>query len=260
MSDVENPIADHVVANRVSWDADADSWVERGRILWAADEITWGIWGLPESELELLPDVRGLDAVELGCGTGYVSSWLSRRGARAIGLDNSGRQLGTAQTFQEEFGIRFPLIHADAERTPLRDASFDLAISEYGAAIWCDPYRWIPEAARILRPGGRLVFLGHSYVAMLTFPDEDLPASEQLQRDHFGMHRFEWPEATDGAVEFALTHGDMIRLLRDSGFEIEDLVEIRAPEGADAPTDPLATVEWARRWPIEEAWKVRKMA
>jgi SAM-dependent methyltransferase len=209
---------DHVLANRVSWDVDAENWVERGRILWAADEITWGIWGVPEAELGLLPEVRGLDAVELGCGTGYVSSWLSRRGARPVGLDNSGNQLARARTFQEEFGIRFPLIHADAERVPLRDASVDLAISEYGAAIWCDPYRWIPEASRILRPGGPLVFLGHSYIAMLTFPDDDLPASEQLQRDHFGMHRFDWPEATDGAIEFALTHGDMIKLLRESGL------------------------------------------
>jgi SAM-dependent methyltransferase len=133
--------ADHVLANRASWDAYADSWVDRGRILWAADEITWGIWGVPESELRLLPEIRGIDAVELGCGTGYVSSWLARRGARPNGLDNSARQLATAKRFQEECGTRLPLIHGDAERVPLRDATFDLAISEYGAAIWCDPYR-----------------------------------------------------------------------------------------------------------------------
>jgi SAM-dependent methyltransferase len=258
MNDGEAVSADHVLANRVSWDTDAESWVDRGRILWAADEITWGIWGVPESELGLLPDVRGLEVVELGCGTAYVSSWLSRRGARPVGLDNSGKQLATARMFQDEFGIRFPLIHADAERTPFHDGSFDLAVSEYGAAIWCDPYRWIPEAARILRPGGQLTFLGHSYLAMLTLPDEDLPATEQLQRDHFGMHRFDWPDAA-GAVEFALTHGDLIRLLRDSGFEIEDLVEVRAPEAAATPTDPLATAAWSRRWPVEEAWKVRKI-
>jgi SAM-dependent methyltransferase len=258
MTDVENATADHVLANRVSWDADADSWVDRGRILWAAEEIAWGIWGVPESELHLLPEVRGMDAVELGCGTGYVSSWLSRRGARPIGLDNSARQLATARMFQEEFGIRFPLIHGDAERAPLRDASVDLAISEYGAALWCDPYRWIPEAARILRPDGRLMLLSRSYLAMLTSPDEDLPASEQLQRDHFGMHRFDWPDA-DGAVEFGLTHGEMIRLLRDSGFEVDDLVEVQAPDGAETPSDPLATAAWSRRWPIEEAWKARKM-
>jgi len=257
MTDPAGGTADHVLANRISWDADADAWVERGRVSWASEEISWGIWGVSESELVLLPDLGGLDAVELGCGTGYLSSWLARRGARPVGLDNSGRQLATARLLQEEFELRFPLIHADAERAPLRDGSFDLAVSEYGAALWCDPYRWIPEASRILRPGGRLIFLSRSYLAMLTSPDEDLPASEQLQRDHFGLHRFDWFDA-DGAVEFGLTHGDMIRLLRDSGFEVEDLVEVQAPEGAETPSDPLATAEWARRWPIEEAWKARK--
>jgi hypothetical protein len=59
----------HVLVNRASWDADAPNWVERGREAWAG-EPTWGIWGNPESELHLLDDVDGLDAVELGCGTG----------------------------------------------------------------------------------------------------------------------------------------------------------------------------------------------
>jgi SAM-dependent methyltransferase len=226
-------------------------------VAWSAEEISWGIWEVPESELGLLPDVAGLDVVELGCGTGYISAWLTRRDARVVGLDNSSRQLATARRFQDEFDVRFPVVHADAERAPLRDSSFDLAVSEYGAAIWCDPYAWIPEAARLLRPGGRLLFLGHSYVAMLTFPDEDLPADERLHRDHFGMHRFEWPDAK-GAVEFSIPHGEMIRLLRASGFEVEDLVEIRAPQDAKPPTDALATPEWGRRWPIEEVWKARK--
>ncbi|MGH2528684.1 MAG: class I SAM-dependent methyltransferase [Actinomycetota bacterium] len=149
-------IDDHVLRNREAWDADADNWVQRGRDSWMADEITWGIWSGPEFELHLLPDVDGLDVVELGCGTGYLSAWLARRGAQLIGLDNSGRQLATARSFQDQFDLSFPLIHADAERPPLRDGSFDLAVSEYGAAIWCDPHAWTPEAARILRPGGGL--------------------------------------------------------------------------------------------------------
>jgi ubiquinone/menaquinone biosynthesis C-methylase UbiE len=151
---------DHVAANRASWDADAPNWVDRGRRSWQDDRITWGFWSVPEDDLHLLPEVEGLDVIELGCGTGYVSSWLARRGARPVGLDNSGRQLATAAGFQREFGVAFPLVHADAERAPFRDAAFDVALSEYGAAIWCDPYRWIPEAARILRPHGRLVFSG----------------------------------------------------------------------------------------------------
>jgi SAM-dependent methyltransferase len=246
---------EHVLANRASWDADADNWVERGRAAWAG-EPSWGIWSVPESELGLLPDVDGLDTVELGCGTGYVSAWLARRGARPVGLDNSSRQLATARMLQAEFDLRFPLVHGDGERPPFRDASFDLAISEYGAAIWCDPYAWIPEAARILRPGGRLAFLGNSYLSMICTPlDEDAPVDERLHRDHFGMHRFDW--ADDGSIEFHIPHGEWIRLLRSCGFEVEDLVELRAPEGATTRY-PWVKLEWARRWPSEEVWKARK--
>ena len=250
----------HVLVNRVSWDEDAPSWVERGREAWAQEEPVWAR-GNPESELHLLPDVAGLDAVELGCGTAYVSAWLMRRGARVVGLDNSSNQLATARRLQAEFGLSFPLVHADAEHAPFADESFDFAISQYGAAIWCDPYRWIPEASRILRPGGRLVFETGSPLVMLCYPtdDDDAPADSQLHRDYFGMHRFEWHRA-DGTVEdieFRLSHGDMIRLLLSCGFEIEDLIEIQAPlDGTDHPYIPL---DWARRWPSAEAWRVQKV-
>src|SRR5205807_278913 len=122
----------------------AADYVEPARRNWTADP-NWGIWGIPESELRLLPDIANRDAVELGCGTAYVSAWLARRGARVVGIDTSPRQLATARSLQSEHSLRFPLILADAEHVPLADTSFDLAISEYGAAIWCDPYAWIPE-------------------------------------------------------------------------------------------------------------------
>jgi SAM-dependent methyltransferase len=157
---------------------------------------------------------------------------------------------------QERFGLRFPLVHASAERAPFADATFDLAISEYGASIWCDPYAWIPEAARLLRPGGQLIFLVNSVLLMLTIPDQDgLPATERLLRPYFGMHRFTWPD--DDSVEFHLGHGDMIRLLRRYDLQIEDLQEIQPSPGA-ATQHPLATIEWARQWPCEEIWKARK--
>ena len=248
---------DHVLRNRAAWDLWAAEYADAGLRSWAAAEPSWGIWKIAEAQAGVLPpDLEGLDSIELGCGTGYVSAWLARRGVRPVGLDNSSAQLTTARELQERFGLRFPLFHANAEQAPFADASFDLAITEYGASIWCDPYAWIPEAARLLRPGGQLIFLVNSVLMMLTTPDEDgLPATERLLRPYFGMHRFEWP---DDSVEYHLGHGDMIRLLRRCRLEVEDLLELR-PEPGSTSSHRLATLEWARQWPCEEIWKARKI-
>ena len=253
-------LPEHVQRNREHWDDTAADWVDPGRRNWLAAEPTWGIWGVPESELRLLPDdVTGWDVIELGCGTAYVSAWLARRGANPVGIDNSAGQLATARAFQQEFGLDFPLVHGNAEQVPYPDASFDLAISEYGAAIWCDPYAWIPEAARLLRPGGRLVFLGnHSLLQLCSVDVEEIvPAVDRLTRDYFGMHRIEW--VADPSVEFALPYGEWFRLLRDSGFQIEDLLEVQAPPDATRDHD-FVTAGWARRWPSEHVFKAVKQS
>ncbi len=204
----------------------------------------------------MLPDdLAGMQAIELGCGTGYVSAWMARRGAHPTGIDNSPVQLENARRFQQEFGLDFPLILGNAEAVPLPDASFDFAISEYGACLWADPYRWIPEAARLLRPGGRLHFWTNATLAILCAPEEgDVPAGDRLLRPYFGMHRFEWPGE---GVEFHLGHGEMIRLLQQSGFQVDELIEVQPPEGSTTRY-PYFTLDWARKWPSEEVWKVRK--
>jgi SAM-dependent methyltransferase len=183
---------------------------------------------------------------------------MAREGARAVGLDNSPAQLETARRMQDAFDLHFPLHLGNAEQTPFADASFDLIISEYGASIWCDPYKWIPEAARLLRPGGELIFLVNGTLMVLcTPPDalEDTPATMQLSRPYFGLHRTEWVDTE--AVNFFLGYGDWIRVLRANGFDVEDLIELQAPVGA-APLYSLVTPEWARQWPSEEIWKARK--
>jgi SAM-dependent methyltransferase len=257
---IEQELPEHVRANREAWDRYAVEFVEPGRDNWSTTEVTWGIWGIPDRELLLLPDdVAGQDVVELGCGTGYVSSWLARRGASPVGIDNSPAQLETARGFQEEFGLEFPLHLGNAETTPFEDSSFDGAVSEYGAALWADPYAWIPEAARILKPGGWLMFLTNAPLVVLTIPDvgdDEVPAGTELLRPYFGMHRTVWKG--DSSVEFHLPHGEWIRLLRASGFEIERLVEIQAPADATTRYSGIATADWASKWPSEEAWFVRK--
>jgi SAM-dependent methyltransferase len=222
---------------------------------WALDEVSWGIWAIDESELNVLGDVDGLDVVELGCGTAYFSAWLAKLGARPIGVDVTPAQLATARRMMAETGIEFPLVEADAAETGLPAESADLVLSEYGASIWVDPYRWIPEAARLLRPGGRLVFLRNSTLVILC-SDDDVPAKEHLVHPQFGMKRFEFPE---GGVEFHLPHGEWIDLLRANRFEIERLIELQAP--ADAGTHEhyaYVTADWAKKWPCEEIWAARK--
>jgi SAM-dependent methyltransferase len=224
---------------------------------WEREEIVWGVFAVPESEVGVLGDVSGLDAVELGCGTAFCSAWLARRGARVVGVDPTPAQLETARRMQVEFGLEFPLVEAFGEDVPLPDASFDLVHSEYGASIWADPYRWIPEAARLLRPGGRLVFMRNSTLSMLCAPDVG-QVDERLHRPLFGMYRLEWPD-NEGAVEYHLPPGELIDLLCANGFEIERLVELQAPK--DAETHDFydyVTADWARTWPAEEIWAARK--
>lgn len=252
----KNEPAEYVLRNRAAWDSLSRDYAESGRRSWQ-EEPSWGIWNIPEADIKLLPNVAGLDVIELGCGTAYVSAWLARRGAQVTGIDNSAAQLKTAHALQKEFKLSFPLIHGDAANVPLPDASFDLAISEYGASIWCDPYHWIPEAARLLRPGGQLIFLVNGTILMLCEPDEDnVPANHHLVRDYFGMHRFEFPETN--AVEFHLGYGDWIRLLRANGFQIENLVELRPAKGSSTHYS-FVTADWAQRWPSEEVWIARKV-
>jgi SAM-dependent methyltransferase len=224
------------------------------RRAWAKEEFDWGVFGVPEAQLGVLGSVDGLDVVELGCGTAYCSARLARMGARVVGVDPTPAQLDTARRMQAEFDLDFPLVEAFAEDVPLPDASFDLALSEYGASIWADPFRWIPEAARLLRPQGRLVFLRNSTLVMLCFPDVG-SARDQLQRPQFGMYRFEWPE---GGMEYHLPHGELIDVLRTAGFEIERLIELQASE--EAQTHQFyddVPVDWARKWPAEEIWAAR---
>jgi SAM-dependent methyltransferase len=252
-------LPEHVRRNRAAWDEWATEYVANGERSWVlpVGEEKWGIWDIPESAVHLLPDdLDGLDTIELGCGTAYVSAWLARRGARPVGIDNSAEQLATARRLQAEHGLEFPLHHGNAEAVPYPDASFDLVISEYGASIWADPYRWIPEASRLLRPGGRLIFLVNGTILVLAMPDaDDQAADERLLRPYFGLHRLEWPG--DDSVEFHLGYGDWIRLLRANGFEVEDLVELQAHEGATT-SYPYVTAQWARQWPSEEVWVARK--
>ena len=251
----EEELPDYVRRNRAAWDRWAPDWVAAGERNWAQAEPSWGIWGIPESELRMLEDVAGLDAIELGCGTAYVSAWLARLGARPVGIDNSARQLETARRLQVRARPRLPADPRQRRAVPYPDATFDLAISEYGAAIWADPYRWIPEAARLLRPGGRLAFLINGYLQMLCAPDSDEPVDRPARARPVRVVPVRMVERRIGRVPPRPRRDDPPaprQRLRGGGPD-------RDPGPADgAEVSNYVTRDWARRWPSEEVWKARK--
>ena len=254
-------LPDYAITAREHWtQSNVDYTNPRARERWAQNHIDWGVWKTPESELHVLPDLKGLEVIELGCGTAYFGAWLKKHGAaRVVGVDVTPAQLGTARAMNDEFGLGLEFIEANAEEVPLPNASFDMAFSEYGASIWCDPYRWIPEAARLLRPGGELIFMCNTDLVQVCSPDEEKVA-ERLIRPLRGMHRLDW--TSEGvSTEFHIPTADMFALLRRTGFDVLDYRQLYAREDSvDHPYYSYVPVEWARRWPSEEIWRARKTA
>ena len=245
--------SEHAARNRAFWNSRSDEYQRTHGEHIRRPEPRWGIWQLPEDELQILGDVAGKDVLELGCGAAHWSILLAGRGARAVGLDLSERQLEHARAAIEAAGVGVALVHAGAESVPLPDASFDVVFSDHGATRFADPYRWMPEVARLLRPGGLLAFSGGTPLEALCWDGERLTAS--LQADYFGLHRI---EDDDGSVTFELPYGEWIRLFRSAGFVLEELREVQPPEGAFTTYRTAEETAWARRWPMEQIWKARK--
>ena len=247
-----SPGSDYLKRNRAAWERWSPGHIASGRSAWQSDELRWGLWGTPESQLGLLEGFGpGEDVVELGSGNGSVSAWFARREMRPVAVDFVEAQIRTTESFQKEFGIWFPTVFANAEEVPYDRESFMLAVSEYGASLWCDPRRWLQEAHRLLRPEGRLVFFTLSPILMSCTPADGSQPLDRLVRDYFAGLRVEFEPA--GPVEFHLTHGYWIRLLRSIGFIIDDLVEAR-PHPTSSPRYDLVSSEWAQRWPSEDIW------
>ena len=252
-----DPRASEIALNRALWAVMNERFTDAAaEAMWARSDVVWGLFAVPERDLGVLGDVRGLDVAELACGTAYFSAWLARAGAATVAIDLSAEQLATAQRLQAELGDAFPLIQGDAEQIPLASGRFDLVLSEHGAAAWCDPERWLPEAARLLRPGGRLVFLTNSHLSALCVPATEGVAGERLLRGHRDAYRVHW---SGGGIEFHPSHGDWVRLLRGSGFVVEAMHEIFAPaDGGDHAFYEIVSAAWASRWPAEELWVARR--
>lgn len=252
---------EHVRKNREHWEHEADEYQERNRSqLNRWDRLGWGTYDIPEDRLQALGDVHDVRALEFGCGGCQSGIKVTERGADVTGLDLSFAQLRHGLTNFEETGVRFPLVQASGEAVPFRDGSFDLVFCDHGVMGFADPFLTVPEVARVLRPGGLFVFNGTTPWIWVAWGDQDeeLPTTREMRADYFEMRSIESNDPSWRTTEFQLTYGDWIRLFRANRLVIEDLIELRPDPDATTTYDDYAPLEWARAFPAEHIWKVRK--
>jgi SAM-dependent methyltransferase len=248
-------LSEHVRKNRAMWETSSDSYEERhAASLAGKNAMAWGLWRVPEAELHIFGEVASKDMLELGCGAARWSIELARLGAWPVGLDISSRQLQHARRLMNEAGVDFPLFEASAENVPLPDAIFDIVFCDWGAMTFCDPRRTVPEANRLLRPGGLFAFSTGTPIQFLCQDVATDRLTDHLINDYFGMKRLEWEDE----VNFQLPYGEWLRLFRKSGFVVEDLIETQPSESAISSYRDASEMAWARRWPMENIWKLRK--
>jgi SAM-dependent methyltransferase len=245
--------AEHVSKNRRFWDAGSDEYQARHGEVLTRTALAWGPWRIPEAELNVLGDVRGKDLLELGCGAAQWSIALVGMGARPVGIDLSSRQLEHARRAIDGARAAVPLVQGSAEELPFRDETFDAVFCDHGAMSFADPRRTVPEAARVLRPGGILAFAHESPFRFVCWDPETETTGSTLHGSYFDMRSYE----DETSASFQLPYGEWLDLFRRSGFRVEDLVEPRPSADASTTYEDWEP-DWCRRWPGENIWRVRK--
>ena len=243
-----------VEINRAWWDKQSDEYQRAHGEQLSSDPRSWGVWGVHEDELNILGDVAGLDVLELGCGGAQWSLELARRGGRVVGLDLSWRQLFHASHAARGLDLSARVVHGSAEELPFGSSHFDLVFCDHGAMTFARPRSTVPEAARVLRAGGRLIFNMTSPLNDVCWDAATDSVTTTLHNDYFGMYTVSEAET----VSYQMPYGDWIRLFRSCGLVIEDLVEIQPPADARTSYEGYVPLEWARRWPAENIWVLRK--
>ena len=220
-----------MAANRRWWEDNADDYqAEHGAFL-DAGGFVWGPEGLTEAAAGLLGDVRGARVLETGCGAARCTAWLTGRGAHAVGVDIAWRQLQHSRLADGPDGPGTPVAQADARALPFADATFDAVFAAYGAPQFvADSAAATAEYARVLRPGGRLVF---SVTHPIRWCFLDDPGERGLVACHSYFDRTPYveqdPDGTVTYVEHHRTLGDRVREITAAGLRLLDLVEPEWP-------------------------------
>ncbi|MEJ7630547.1 MAG: class I SAM-dependent methyltransferase [Nocardioidaceae bacterium] len=222
-------------ANRADWDRTADDYQrEHGEFLRDVGFV-WCPEGLDEAEARLLGDVDGRRVLEIGCGAGQCSRWLVTRGASVAGVDLSLRQLQHSRRIDDSTAISVPTACATATSLPIASGSVDIVCSAFGAFPFIvDIGVALGEVARVLRPGGRLVF-SVVHPTRWMFPDDPSADGLTVSRSYFDRTPYVETDATGRPtyVEPHHTLEDWTRALVGAGLTLTYLHEPAWPAGHD---------------------------
>jgi SAM-dependent methyltransferase len=214
----------------------------------SVDAAHYGPFLPSETELRLLGDVAGLRILELGCGGGQCSIAFARQGALVAGIDLSDEQIGFALRLAAEHGVTVDFRQGDAsDLSCFAAASFDVVFSAYALHYVPAIELCLAEAARVLIPGGRLVFsLDHPFREV--FWDEEADEDSLVAaRSYWRRSSMEWQWSGGGTWmrSFHRTMGDWVDLLHGAGLQVQRILE---PE---PQLDKGETISWSGSYDLE---------
>lgn len=214
-------------ANRAWWDAEAPSYAAEHGAFLGDDDFVWGPEGWTEADLGLLGPVRGRRLLEIGAGAAQCSRWVRSQGGEVVATDLSSGMLATGARLNRSSRYAVPLAQCDALALPFADGVFDTVFTAYGAVPFvADSALLMREAARVLRPGGRLVF---STTHPIRWSFLDSPGSAGLTATMPYWDRTPYVEADESGrttyVEHHRTLGDRVREAVAAGLAVLDVVE-----------------------------------
>ncbi len=223
------------------WNDNADAWTRLSR---AGYDVYRDHLNTP-AFFEMLPDIKGLSGLDIGCGEGHNTRLLAERGARVAAIDISDRFIKHAQHLEkrETSGINYQV--ASAVELPFADSTFDFITGFMSFMDVAETARALAESHRVLKPGGFMQF-------SITHPCYDTPHRRNLRDDTGLTYAIEvggYFENLEGQVtewifgaapahekevlpkfktpRFTRTISQWLNLLIDTGFRLERIEEPR---------------------------------
>ncbi len=230
------------------WDGNAEAWTTLAR---AGFDVYRDAFNTP-GFLAMLPGVKGLSGLDIGCGEGGNTREVARRGARMAAVDISPTfvRLAREEEARAPLGIAFGV--ASAVELPFPDASFDFATSFMCLMDLPETARALAEAIRVLRPGGFLQF-------SITHPCFDTPHRRNVRTPEgrtYAVEVGDYFKPLEGSLaqwtfssapadlrrqfrpfkvpRFNRTLSDWLNLVVEAGFAIERVEEPRPDDAAVA--------------------------